>query len=150
MEGVRIRRQFMVRSVQREVGFRSGGILRPKWFQIMEGRIRSAGSVRSSWIVSCSFDNSYEASYFLAELMRLVAIRRGLKIIREGDDYYLIHGGEVQRHLGRKRDGCSSNTNTAKTAEEEKGPCLGMLDKILFFIGDLESATMKAKPNQLM
>nr|GMC68289.1 F-box protein SKIP31-like [Ipomoea batatas] len=72
----------------------------------------------------------------------------GLKIIREGDDYYLIHGGEIQRHLGKKRD--ESSSNTAKSVEEEEKPGLGMLDKILFFIGDLESATMQAKRNHLV
>ncbi|CAN4085662.1 unnamed protein product [Withania somnifera] len=27
----------------------------------------------------------------------------GLKIIREGDDYYLIHQVEIQRHLGSRK-----------------------------------------------
>ncbi|XP_019188991.1 PREDICTED: uncharacterized protein LOC109183366 [Ipomoea nil] len=74
----------------------------------------------------------------------------GLKILREVDDYYIIRGGEIQRHLGRKRPDESSSNNTGKSVEEEKEACLGIVDKILFFIGDLESAIMQANPNHLM
>ncbi|KAH0448363.1 hypothetical protein IEQ34_022163 [Dendrobium chrysotoxum] len=59
----------------------------------------------------------------------------GLKIITEGDDCYLIHQGEIQRHLGRW-DG--------KNSKEEES-CSEISDKILFFIGDLEVACAEAK-----
>ncbi|XP_057798796.1 uncharacterized protein LOC131014731 [Salvia miltiorrhiza] len=62
----------------------------------------------------------------------------GLKIIREGDDYYLVHQGKIERHLG------SSSRQDA--ADEE----VGILDKILFFVGDLEVATIHAKRSRLM
>ncbi|KAL7003650.1 hypothetical protein U1Q18_004799 [Sarracenia purpurea var. burkii] len=64
----------------------------------------------------------------------------GLKIIKEGGDYYLIHQGEIQRHLG-SRQHCKAS-NEGYLGDE---PSLGILDKILFFIGDLESASVCAK-----
>ncbi|KAL7230066.1 hypothetical protein ACSBR2_008578 [Camellia fascicularis] len=73
----------------------------------------------------------------------------GLKIIREGGDYYLIHQGEIQRHLGSRRqqkgpNGCLLSSETDFVGGEgslEEEPSLGILDKILFFLGDLESAS---------
>ena len=78
---------------------------------------------------------------------------RGLKIIREGDDCYLIHQGEIQRHLGSKRPRIepsnsflSSQTDyTRDESLDPEEPCLGILDKILFFLGDLETASSSAK-----
>ncbi|XP_059428531.1 uncharacterized protein LOC132162294 [Corylus avellana] len=76
----------------------------------------------------------------------------GLKIIREGGDYYLVHQGEIQRYLGSRsqRKGTSSCTlntkrefNDEESQEEESRR--GILDKILFFIGDLEVASTDAK-----
>uniref|UniRef100_A0A5B7CCQ5 F-box protein n=2 Tax=Davidia involucrata TaxID=16924 RepID=A0A5B7CCQ5_DAVIN len=78
----------------------------------------------------------------------------GLKIIREGGDYFLVHQGEIQRHLGSRSqqngaNGCSLSSERhligETSVEEEKEPCLGILDKILFFIGDLEVASIYAK-----
>ncbi|GLU12064.1 hypothetical protein SLE2022_287720 [Rubroshorea leprosula] len=75
----------------------------------------------------------------------------GLKIIREGGDYFLIHQGEIRRYLGsRKRKSVNDLPSSSKPklmpdgslAEES---CRGILDKILFFIGDLEVATAGAK-----
>jgi hypothetical protein len=82
----------------------------------------------------------------------LVYVTRGLKIIREGGDYYLVHQGEIQRHLGSRRQrkgtsNCTLNTkgefNDEGSQEEESRR--GILDKILFFIGDLEVASTDAK-----
>ncbi|XVF53334.1 hypothetical protein PTKIN_Ptkin05aG0091200 [Pterospermum kingtungense] len=72
----------------------------------------------------------------------------GLKIIREGGDYFLVHQGQIQRHLGsrRKRKDCPSTSNPElRVEEEEEEPCGGILDKILFFLGDLETASADAK-----
>ncbi|OIT26502.1 PREDICTED: uncharacterized protein LOC109215221 [Nicotiana attenuata] len=74
----------------------------------------------------------------------------GLKIIREGDDYYLIHQGEIQRHLGSrisKMENISDSLANYKDDKEE--PNLGILDKILFFIGDFEAASAQAKRSRL-
>ncbi|KAH7856254.1 hypothetical protein Vadar_034526 [Vaccinium darrowii] len=70
----------------------------------------------------------------------------GLKIIREGGDYYLVHLGEVHRHLGSRpqgkgADGCLLGSEIG--VEEE--PSSGILDKILFFLGDLEAASACGK-----
>ncbi|KAB2089445.1 hypothetical protein ES319_A03G062000v1 [Gossypium barbadense] len=75
----------------------------------------------------------------------------GLKIIKEGGDYFLVHQGKIQRYLGSriKRKGvkeCESST-TSNHVEE---PCRGILDKILFFLGDLEAASADAKRRRLL
>ncbi|KAK3034749.1 hypothetical protein RJ639_032702 [Escallonia herrerae] len=76
----------------------------------------------------------------------------GLKIIREGDDCYLIHQGEIQRHLGsrkqKRKTGGSFSTEADFTDREE--PCSGILDKMLFFLGDLEAASGHAKRSRLL
>ncbi|KAJ0102012.1 hypothetical protein Patl1_05244 [Pistacia atlantica] len=68
--------------------------------------------------------------------------RWGLKIIREGIDYNLVHQGEVQRYLGsisqRGGDNCTSNSEEEESRE-------GILNRILFFIRDLEVASTDAK-----
>ncbi|KAK7353395.1 hypothetical protein VNO80_18842 [Phaseolus coccineus] len=77
----------------------------------------------------------------------------GLKIIREGTDYYLVHQGEIQRHLGsRKNQGketghsCHSEIDfIGESSLAEERSSRGILDKILFFIGDLEVASAEAK-----
>ncbi|KAH9606497.1 hypothetical protein KSS87_016441 [Heliosperma pusillum] len=77
----------------------------------------------------------------------------GLKITREGPDYYLIHGGEIQRHLGSRKD---RNTNDEaalsqhSNVNEDGSPGYGILEKILFFIGDLEVATVEAKRSRII
>ncbi|CAN1251044.1 F-box/WD repeat-containing protein pof10 [Linum perenne] len=75
----------------------------------------------------------------------------GLKIIREGGDYYLIHQGEIQRYLGSPRHRKGQGT---KEKEDDAESCIGnggngILDKILFFIGDLEVASADAKRGRL-
>lgn len=83
---------------------------------------------------------------------------RGLKIIREGGDYYLVHQGEIQRYLGSRRKSkratsCSLNTKGELRGDEfmkhEESCCGGILDKILFFIGDLEVASADAKRSRI-
>ncbi|KAK9164245.1 hypothetical protein Syun_005147 [Stephania yunnanensis] len=79
----------------------------------------------------------------------------GLKIIREGSDYYLVHQGEIlrclgSRNCGRKRLSTHSNTLNGSTLDDEStkpilDPCISILDKILFIIGDLEVATSSTK-----
>lgn len=71
----------------------------------------------------------------------------GLKIIREGDDCYLIHEGEIQRHLGSRK---SKMEDSGYKDDREEVPSLSVFDKILFFIGDLESASVQAKRSRLV
>ncbi|KAK9665187.1 hypothetical protein RND81_14G096300 [Saponaria officinalis] len=79
----------------------------------------------------------------------------GLKIIREGADYYLIHRGEIQRHLGSRRPRKakavepSSQNIVNEDGSQEGPPSNGILERILFFIGDLEVATVEAKRTKL-
>ncbi|KAK3228583.1 hypothetical protein Dsin_000464 [Dipteronia sinensis] len=85
-----------------------------------------------------------------------------MKIIREGGesgDYYLVHQGEIQRHLGLRKhqglrkqrtrvDTCPSNSNGEFIGEgfqDEEKSGQGILDRILIFIGDLEVASSDAK-----
>lgn len=84
---------------------------------------------------------------------------RGLKIIREVGDYYLVHQGEIQQYLGSKkqRKGIHSIPSTGMKGEdiaggswEDQENCLGILDKILFFIGDLEVASTDAKRGRVL
>ncbi|KAL3524436.1 hypothetical protein ACH5RR_017270 [Cinchona calisaya] len=54
----------------------------------------------------------------------------GLKIIREGDDYYLVHQGEIQRHLGTRRPETGEIYHSSSTLREEEfsngeEPCSG-------------------------
>ncbi|KAK3229303.1 hypothetical protein Dsin_001184 [Dipteronia sinensis] len=85
----------------------------------------------------------------------------GLKIIREGGesgDYYLVHQGEIQRHLGSRKqqtrvDTCPSNLNGEFFGEgfqDEEKSGQGILDRILFFIGDLEVASSDAKRRRVL
>lgn len=73
----------------------------------------------------------------------------GLKIIREGVDYYLVHQGEIQRHLGSRRQRKRDDICPSNFTEEEKSS-QGILDRILFFIGDLEVASADAKRGRLL
>ncbi|KAF8412082.1 hypothetical protein HHK36_000036 [Tetracentron sinense] len=77
-----------------------------------------------------------------------------LKIIREGGDYYLIHQGEIQRYLGSRkgRNGEFSSKRgfIGEGSLEGEQLCLGILDKILFFMGDLEVASRDAKRNRVL
>ena len=87
-----------------------------------------------------------------------VYICRGLKIIREGGGYFLVHQGQIQRYLGsrRKRKGvkdCPSSSKPELRVEETldmEEPCRGILDKILFFLGDLEAASADAKRGKVL
>ncbi|KAK4431298.1 MAG2-interacting protein 2 [Sesamum alatum] len=84
----------------------------------------------------------------------------GLKIIREGDDYFLVHQGQIQRHLGSRqpesqifdsfnwKNGSRARADSAD--EEQPCPSSSILDNILFFIGDMEVASMHAKRSRLL
>nr|XP_043633917.1 uncharacterized protein LOC122605103 [Erigeron canadensis] len=82
----------------------------------------------------------------------------GLKIIREGDDYFLIHQGEIQRHLGSRTPQPGTQDPSTSLAARHTGDeimvrneCqMGILDRILFFIGDLETASAPAKRGRLL
>ncbi|KAK3445677.1 hypothetical protein EUGRSUZ_A01433 [Eucalyptus grandis] len=73
----------------------------------------------------------------------------GLKIIREGGDYFIVHQGEIQRHLGSRTPcprGSKRHQNGEELMHEEASSrCRSILDNILFFIGDLEVASTDAK-----
>ncbi|KAL9272275.1 hypothetical protein AKJ16_DCAP20454 [Drosera capensis] len=83
----------------------------------------------------------------------------GVKIVREGVDYYLICRGEIQCHLGTRSptnssylcDSRSQNGAIEKLGldSQQEGSNLNVLDKILFFIGNLETASLAAKRSRL-
>ncbi|KAI3792964.1 hypothetical protein L1987_35576 [Smallanthus sonchifolius] len=67
----------------------------------------------------------------------------GLKIIREGDDYFLIHQGQIQKHLGSTSLQLGTETTSETGGRNDRQ--MGILDRIFFFIGDLETASAPAK-----
>ncbi|XP_057522248.1 uncharacterized protein LOC130802305 [Amaranthus tricolor] len=73
----------------------------------------------------------------------------GLKIIREGVDCYLVYQGEVKRHLCSRRQRKQQNEHNQEGSRVGR-PSYGILEKILFFIGDLEVASNEAKRSRLM
>ncbi|KAG8381103.1 hypothetical protein BUALT_Bualt06G0087400 [Buddleja alternifolia] len=85
-----------------------------------------------------------------------LCVELGSKIIREVDDYFLVHQGQIQRHLGSRRPESravnleNKSIGEAQCTDEDEGPCLSILDKILFFIGDMESASVNAKLSRLL
>ncbi|GAV82819.1 F-box-like domain-containing protein [Cephalotus follicularis] len=82
----------------------------------------------------------------------------GLKIIKEGGDYYLVHQGEIQMHLGSRKHRKGVNSRPSSSDGEYVGDeslegessSSGILDKILFFIGDLEVASADAKRGRML
>ncbi|KAG8373793.1 hypothetical protein BUALT_Bualt11G0062100 [Buddleja alternifolia] len=64
--------------------------------------------------------------------------------------------GQIQRHLGsRQQESRAFNLENGITGgeeckDEEEGQCSSILDKILFFIGDMESASVHAKRSRLL
>uniref|UniRef100_A0A6V7QV90 F-box protein n=1 Tax=Ananas comosus var. bracteatus TaxID=296719 RepID=A0A6V7QV90_ANACO len=72
----------------------------------------------------------------------------GLKIIREGNDYYLIHQGEIQRHLGSGHRRRGYNEEVPLNDEDER-ELSEISNRILFFLGDLEAACADAKRGRL-
>ncbi|CAK9151562.1 unnamed protein product [Ilex paraguariensis] len=81
----------------------------------------------------------------------------GLKIVREGNEYYLVHQGEIQRYLSSRRQLERGNSSSLVSSGkglagplEEEEPCMGILDRILFFIGDLEAASVCAKRSRVL
>ncbi|PON72010.1 Sec39 domain containing protein [Parasponia andersonii] len=75
----------------------------------------------------------------------------GMKIIREGGDYYLVHHGEIQRYLGSRRQSLSLKRELSVDGSlKVEESCRGILDKILFFIGDLEVASTDAKRGRVV
>ncbi|KAH9321886.1 hypothetical protein KI387_016525, partial [Taxus chinensis] len=90
----------------------------------------------------------------------------GLTITCEGSDYYIVYQGEIQRWLGSKktrkenyskpdletddRSIIESNGTETLAAEKEKGPCIGLFDKILFFVGDIERASRQVKRTRIL
>ena len=65
---------------------------------------------------------------------------RGVRIIREGKDYYLIYQGEIQRYLGSRQD---TDGDGGKDAQDDGQRLIS--NRILFFLGDLEAACADAK-----
>jgi hypothetical protein len=77
--------------------------------------------------------------HFSVTADRIAFFFRGVRIIREGRDYYLIYQGEIQRYLGSRQD---TDGEVRHKDEEEKRQ---VSDRILFFLGDLEAACADAK-----
>ncbi|THU74797.1 hypothetical protein C4D60_Mb04t37210 [Musa balbisiana] len=68
----------------------------------------------------------------------------GLRIITEGNDYYLIHQGEIQKYLGMRNLSNESCDDVAPLQGVEEHHS-GIPDRILCFLGDLEAACAAAK-----
>ncbi|KAM7266900.1 hypothetical protein ACFE04_009066 [Oxalis oulophora] len=115
------------------------------------------GEDRAQFYAPSSVSGSWKHVYVVQD--RCDRIGLGLKIIREGGDYYLVHKGEIKQHLGSRRQrkrvtttSCPSNSEVevfeegSRTQEESRG---GILDNILFFIGDLEVASADAKRSRV-
>lgn len=146
------------------MGRGSGFVPCPCWLGIMERCIRGAGPKRSGWTVSLflicfqllGFKFLAAPHHHHLRLMRTFVTVRGLRIIREGGNYYLVYQGKIQRYLGsrtqKRRIAGVPSTSRDQTGE---GPTLeeissrGILDRILFFIGDLEVASMEAKRSRV-
>lgn len=95
-------------------------------------------------VVHCN-NVTLKYSYMNSEYckLRLIDLSRGVRIIREGSDYYLIYQGEIQRYLGsRQHVSCDSKDAPAQSSEDEQRQ---ISDRILFFLGDLEAACADAK-----
>lgn len=156
----------VVKPIQRKMGRRSSWVFCPSWVKSMEKCVWGAGPLWSSWIVSSNpkriwwsvslqilFDHIY-----VQNRSSCICFPRGLRIIREGVDYYLVHQGEIQLHLGsrRQRKGLDSSPLNSKedfereSSMEEESSSQGILDRILFFIGDLEVASTDAKRSRLL
>uniref|UniRef100_A0A0D6QT45 F-box domain-containing protein n=1 Tax=Araucaria cunninghamii TaxID=56994 RepID=A0A0D6QT45_ARACU len=96
----------------------------------------------------------------------------GWTITCEGCDYYIVYQGEIQHWLCSKKikklnhgkpdfeteDRSISTTNDSSTIQSEitetlpveKGPCPGVFDKMLFFVGDLERASRQVKRSRIL
>ncbi|GER33414.1 F-box/WD repeat-containing protein [Striga asiatica] len=76
----------------------------------------------------------------------------GWKIIREGDDYFLIHKGEIQRHLVSRRMESRPyrwpNSRKAEPVDDQTRSII--VDSIIFVIGDMENASMQSKRSRLV
>ena len=70
------------------------------------------------------------------------SLSRGVRIIREGNDYYLIYQGEIQSYLGTSSCDAKDAQPARSGGEAEKRQ---ISDRILFFLGDLETAYADAK-----
>jgi len=69
----------------------------------------------------------------------------GVRIIREGKDYYLIYQGEIQRYLGSRQDTDGDGGKDAPRQDAEDDEQRQIANRILFFLGDLEAACADAK-----
>lgn len=127
----------------------------------MERYVYSARPLRSCWIVSLNCYmvalNPFHVFVFYLAFSWLFGDFRELKIIREGVDYYLIRRGEIRRHFGSRRQRKGQEASTLSRPGEltqdgslVRGSSYGILERMLFFIGDLEVASNEAKRSRLM
>ncbi|KAK8462851.1 hypothetical protein SEVIR_1G281300v4 [Setaria viridis] len=69
----------------------------------------------------------------------------GVRIIREGKDYYLIYQGEIQRYLGSRQDTDGDGGGKDAPRQDAEDEQRQISNRILFFLGDLEAACADAK-----
>jgi hypothetical protein len=85
-----------------------------------------------------------------------------MKITREGLYYFLVHKGKLMQFLGSCKNSLSDVDKTGDTGKElSQMPQLftmandvatsqeGLMDKLFFFLGDLEYATREHKRNRV-
>ncbi|KAF4350373.1 hypothetical protein G4B88_030891 [Cannabis sativa] len=102
---------------------------------------RWGGDRAASFVLGDS--RSWKKKYEVEDRLDRVGMR--VKIIREGEDYYLVRQGEIQRYLGSRKSSSLKRRSSANSDLSELQSCRGILDKILFFIGDLEVASTDNK-----
>ncbi|XP_047329215.1 uncharacterized protein LOC124932602 [Impatiens glandulifera] len=117
------------------------GSVNEVWLNLFKKRW---GDNRVSFYTPSQSSKTWKVVYEVQDRCDRVGL--GLKIIREGSDYYLVHKGEIQLHLGSnhyKAPELGLPIENRHTEDDE--PRSGILDKILFFVGDLETASTCAK-----
>ncbi|KAK6155558.1 hypothetical protein DH2020_009806 [Rehmannia glutinosa] len=128
-----------------------------KWRETASDDMLWSNLFKERWGIDCATfyapedTKSWKDVYIVQDRCDRVGL--GLKIIREGDDYFLVHQGQIQRHLGSRRTETQASElvyNGESESIDEEQPSLSILDKILFFIGDMEAASMHAKRSRLL
>lgn len=111
---------------------------------------------------NCSKFKSWKAAYEAQD--RCERVGKDMGITREGLDYFLVHEGKLLRFLGSCKSQQRGLVDGIVYDVEEKQQMQvpaplpmegghasqeGLVDKLLFFLGDLEYATRKPKRNRV-
>ena len=89
-----------------------------------------------------------------------IPLHRDMNITREGLDYFLVHEGKLLRFLGTCKNKQRESVKNEETKQQVQVPLVtvekddatsqeGLVDKLFFFLGDLEYATRQQKKNRV-